>query len=70
MNVVLSVSIELIKRSTFMLYPIIPSSCIKIFDILNINIKDKTFANINQLPRKSFNINNSEPIFPRIEIND
>ena len=70
MNVVLSVSIEIIKRSTFMLYPIIPSSCVKIFNILNINIKDKTFENINQLPTKSFNINNSEPIFPRIVVND
>ena len=70
MNVVLSVSIEIIKRSTFMLYPIIPSSCTKIFDILNINIKDKNFVNIKYLPKKSFKINISKPIFPRIEIND
>ena len=66
MNVVLSVSVELIKRSTFMLYPIIPSSCVKVFDILNLNINDFLFKNITKYKSVSFNINESKPIFPRL----
>ena len=67
MNVVLSVSIELIKRSTFMLSPIIPSSCIKVLKILNIDLKDLNFNNIFDIPDKPYTINVPNPIFPRIE---
>jgi len=70
MNVVLSISIELIKKCTFMLYPVIPVSCEKIFQILNIEILNINFKNINELPTKPNTINLPEPIFPRIEIND
>ena len=70
MNVVLSVSINLIKKSTFMLFPIIPSSCIKVFDLLNIDYNKLNFKNINIIPSKSFTIKSSEPIFPRIDVND
>ena len=70
MNVVLSVSIEIIKRSSFMLFPIIPSSCKKIFDILNLNINNISFLNISDIPNHSYNINKPQPIFPRIETDD
>ena len=70
MNVVLSISIELIKRSTFMLFPIIPSSCKKVFKILNINFSNLTFDNILFINNLSVKINKPEPIFPRIEKND
>ena len=70
MNIVLSISIELIKRCSFMLYPIIPGSCLKIFKILNIEFLDLNFNNINKLPLKPYIINLPEAIFPRIEIND
>jgi len=70
MNVVLSLSIELIKRSTLMLYPVIPSSCLKVFEILNLNFSSINFDNISDLPLKSTIINEPIPIFPRIEIND
>ena len=67
MNVVLSISIELIKRSTFMLQPIIPLSCLKVFNLLNIDFLKLSFNNICNLPKNSFIINISSPIFPRIE---
>ena len=70
MNVVLSISIEMIKRSTFMLYPIIPSSCKKVFNLLNIDINKLNFDNICKLTNNKITINIPEPIFPRIDIND
>ena len=70
MNVVLSISIELIKRCSFMLYPIIPNSCEKIFKTINIKLPDLNFKNIYKLPETSNVINFPEPIFPRIETND
>ena len=70
MNVVLSLAIELIKRSTLMLYPIIPGSCLKVFEILNLNFSSINFDNITNLPTIESSINDPSPIFPRIEIND
>ena len=70
MNVVLSLAIELIKRSTLMLYPIIPGSCLKVFELLNLNFSSINFDNITNLPTISLSINEPSPIFPRIEIND
>ena len=70
MNEVLSISIELIKRSTFMLFPIIPNSCSKVFHLINIDISILNFSNIFNLPRDPIKIQTSTPLFPRIENND
>jgi len=70
MNVVLSVSIELIKRTTFMLYPITPNSCLKVFRLLNIHFSNLNFDNICNKPSKSIKINKPDQIFPRIDNND
>ena len=70
MNVVLSVAIEIIRRSIIMLYPIIPGSTEKILQILNINIKKISFESFDKLPISSLKINKSYPIFPRIESED
>ena len=70
MNVVLSVTIEIIRRSIIMLYPIIPDSSLKVFKILNINSNQINFDNIEKIANSSFKINSAIPIFPRIEIND
>jgi methionyl-tRNA synthetase len=70
MNVVLSLTVELIKRSTLMLYPIIPGSCLKVFEILNLNFSSINFDNIENLPSTSLTINEPSPIFPRIVIDD
>ena len=68
MNVVLSVCIELIKRSTLLLYPIIPGSCLKVFKILNLDILKLDIFNFTKLPTKLVKLNSADPIFPRIEI--
>ena len=70
MNVVLSVCVEIIRRSTIMLYPIIPNSSKKIFSILNLNIKDINFDNYDKFTKNKISIKDPFPIFPRIEIND
>ena len=70
MNVVLSVSIELIKRSTLLLYPIIPSSCLKVFGILDIKFDGINLLNLTDLPKQKRFLNKVSPIFPRIDIND
>jgi len=70
MNVVLSLTVELIKRSTLMLYPVIPGSCLKVFEILNLNFSSINFDNIENLPSTSITINEPSPIFPRILIDD
>ena len=68
MNECLSILIEIIRRSTIMLFPIIPDSCKKIYLILNINNNEIFFKNYNSLPSYEYNINTSKPIFPRIDI--
>ena len=70
MNIVLSLSVELIKRATLLLYPIIPASCLKVFNILNINFDDLDLYNFIQLPKVKKTLNKVSPIFPRININD
>ena len=70
MNVVLSVAIEIIRRSIIMLYPIIPASSLKIFKILNIDPNQINFDNIENISNSNFKINSAFPIFPRIEKND
>ena len=70
MNVVLSVSTELIKRSTLLLYPIIPSSCEKVFSIINLKKENINLSNFENFPNDKIIINDPFPIFPRIEIND
>ena len=68
MNIVLSVSILLIKKTTLMLFPIIPNSCKKVFNIINEDYKNLNFSNVNDLPVKKVYINFPNPIFPRIDL--
>ena len=70
MNIVLSVSIELIKRSTFLLFPIMPSSCLKVFNILNLDFYKLNLHNFTILPEEKNYLNKVYPIFPRIDFND
>ena len=70
MENILSISVEIIKRATILLYPIIPSSCEKVFSILNLNFKNFNFSEYNKLPNSSYKINEPHPIFPRIDTND
>ena len=70
MNTVLSVSIEIIRRATILLYPIMPESCNKILSLLNIDNNDINISNYELIPSEPIIINDPYPIFPRIEPND
>ena len=70
MNEVLSLLVEIIRRSSLMLFPIIPDSVKRIFTILNINENQINFDYFDQLPKSNYKINTSLPVFPRIETID
>ena len=70
MNTVLSVSIEIIRRATILLYPIMPESCNKILSLFNIDKKDITINNYQTIYSKPYIINEAFPVFPRVDIND
>ena len=70
MNVVLSVSVEIIRRTMIMLYPIMPDSALKVFKILNIDSNKINFDYFDNITNSPYKINSSIPIFPRIEIDD
>ena len=67
MNEVLSVLVEIIRRSSIMLFPIIPDSIKKIYQILNLDEKQISFNYYDNLPKENHTINLSIPIFPRID---
>ncbi len=66
-KIILSVVIEILRRSTIMLNPIIPESTEKVFNLFNLDIKNISFDQINKFPKEKYTINKAEPIFPRIE---
>ncbi len=70
MNIVLSVSVEIIRRASILLFPVIPKSIEKIFSILNMKTQDISFQNFDKLNSISIKINKSFHIFPRIDLND
>ena len=62
MNVVLSLAIELIKRSALMLYPVIPGSCLKVFACYTCHERCSIFV----LTSLRFGINKLIKIEPKI----
>ena len=70
MKIVLSVSIEIIRRATILLYPIMPESCKNILSLLNININNISISDYATISSEPIIINDPFPIFPRIELND
>ena len=70
MHEVLYVATEIIKRSSLLLYPIMPSSCEKILSLINYKKIDILFQNFEKFPKNDIHIDNPSPIFPRIENND
>ena len=67
MKVVLYIIVNIIIKSTIMLYPIIPGSSKKVLSFFNINIDEISFENFTDLVDYKLHINNHSPIFPRIE---
>ena len=66
MNVVLFITLNIIRTSSLMLIPVIPTSANKVLDFLNIDQSERNFKNI-KIILKDIKIVNPKPIFPRIE---
>ncbi len=67
MNVVLFVILNLLIKSTIMIFPTIPESAIKVLKIFNIDKQNINFNNFIKLINKKIIISNPTPIFPRID---
>ena len=66
MNDVLFLTLNIIKNSSIMLIPVMPSSANKILDILNINKTKRNFDHIT-ISTNDYKISDPKPIFPRID---
>ncbi len=67
MKVVLYLVINIIIKSSIMLFPIIPKSAEKALSFFNISKDNISFKDINSLVSHEIIINNPEPLFPRID---
>ena len=66
-NEVLSLLVDIIRRSALMLFPIMPDSIKKIYSILDINENEINFKYFNMIQNENHKINSAAPIFPRVE---
>jgi len=72
LNTIVYVSLEIIRKITIMLYPIIPSTALKVLKIFNIDEKNIDFNSIqnNEFLNKNMKISKLEILFKKIEKND
>jgi len=72
LNTIVYVSLELIRKITIMLYPIIPETSLKVLNIFGINEKDIEFNSIinNEILEENLKINKIDILFKKIDIND
>ena len=72
MNTIVYTTLEIVRKISFLLYPIIPESslkALKIFDINENQIKLNTIENNNYLVKGKY-INKIDILFKKIEKND
>jgi len=69
LNTIVFTSLEMIRKISFMLYPIIPNSIKKSLNIFNLKIDDINFESIadNNYLKAGSNINKTEILFKKIE---
>ena len=72
MNTIIYVALELIRKVTILLYPIIPSSSLKVLGIFSINEEKIRFETIkeNNYLKKGLKLNKLDILFKKIEKND
>ena len=72
MNTIIYVALELIRKVTILLYPIIPSSSLKVLGIFGINEEKINFETIkeNNYLKKGLKLNKLDILFKKIEQND
>ena len=69
LNTIVFTSLEMIRKISFMLYPIIPNSIKKSLNIFNLNVNDINFESVadNDYLKAGSNINKTEILFKKIE---
>ncbi len=72
LNTIIYVSLELIRKISIMLYPIIPGTALKVLQIFNITEKQIDFNSIknHEVLKKNIDINKISILFKKIEKND
>ena len=72
LNTIVYVSLEIIRRITIMLYPIIPSTSLKVLKIFGIKENEIDFKTIidNEFLKTNIKINKLEILFKKIDKND
>ena len=72
LNTIIYVSLELIRKITILLYPIIPDTSLKVMNIFNLNINDIKFMTLkeNENLKRGSKINKIDILFKKIENND
>ena len=69
LNTIVYVSLEMIRKISFMLYPIIPNSILKVLTIFNLKIDDIDFESIkiHNYLKSGNDLNKIEILFKKIE---
>ena len=69
LNTIVYTTLEIVRKVTFLLYPIIPQSSIKALKIFNLEEKDVIFQSIenNEFLKKGSAINKIDILFNKIE---
>ena len=72
LNTIVYVSLEVLRKISIMLYPVIPSSSLKVLSIFNIKEKDIKFESIKNHEELTVNnkINKIDILFKKIENHD
>ena len=72
MNTIIYVSLELIRKITILLYPIIPESAIKVLNVFEIKENEIDFKSIkkNNYLKSGKKLNKMSILFKKIEKND
>ena len=72
LNTIVYVSLEVIRKISIMLYPVIPSTSLKVLDIFNIKESELSFESIqkHELLRSNNRIRKIDILFKKIEDND
>ena len=72
LNTIVYTTLEIVRKITFLLYPIIPQSCLKTLNIFGLDEKDISFESIknNDFLQKGRSINKIDILFNKIKKND
>ena len=72
LSTIIYVSLELIRKISILLYPIIPSTALKVLKIFNINEENISFNDIkeHEILKKKSRIEKISILFKKIEKND